>query len=418
MKRYIISFSEDVSTSSEVSDILSRANVVRSERKASKDGLGNQGISDNEFVFLENVEIAIAFLSANEVVALSKSTAVAAIEEDVRVKALGVPQPSPPRIRHTSGPRWNIGLVTADAVWRAGIFGTGVRVAILDTGIASHGNLRTYGGASFVPGVNSYRDDNGHGTHCAGIVAAKGRNNVSGVAPSAELYSVKVLDSIGSGDVSWAIAGMDWSIGAGMNIVSMSLSADVEPMAAFATAVKRCQEKGIVVVCASGNGYGSRFPWVRAPANSFAANSELSSPIAVAAVDEFRLVARFSSRDGNGPDWNLVTISGPGVKVFSTYLDNDYRTLSGTSMACPHVSGLAALILESNRGLGPLAVRALMTTTAEQLGTDPFPNLPYGHGLIDSAFALLVQSLKLAESSILKFRSGVPRSVEKVNSLD
>jgi subtilisin len=258
-------------------------------------------------------------------------------------------------------------------------------------------NLRTFGGTSFIPSEPDFRDGNGHGTHCAGIVAGKGRNDIFGVAFGAELYAVKVLDRTGSGSSSGVVAGMDWSISAGMNVVSMSLGSSSPPRAFYANAIRRCQSRGIVVVCSAGNGFNSGFPWVASPANSFIAGDPLGSPIAVAAVDSLKGIASFSSRGTNGTDWNPVTVAAPGVSILSTYLNGAYSTLSGTSMACPHVSGLAALIIQNNPGISAQIVKALMTLNTEQLGTKPIPNEPFGHGLIDCAASVGVVTVRTAE---------------------
>jgi minor extracellular protease Epr len=113
-------------------------------------------------------------------------------------------------------------LIRADVVWPKGKFGDRIKVAVIDTGIAAHPNLHIYGGANFVAGISSYADDNGHGTHCAGIIAGKGRNNVFGVAFGAHLYAVKVLDSNGNGFTSDILSGMNWCIQNRMQVISMS----------------------------------------------------------------------------------------------------------------------------------------------------------------------------------------------------
>ncbi len=149
---------------------------------------------------------------------------------------------------------WNISLVKAPGAWAKGYKGTGVKVAILDTGVAAHPDLVISGGISFVPGVSSYNDGHGHGTHCCGIVGA--RNNaigVVGVAPECALYAVKVLSDAGSGPTSAILAGMAWAKNNGIKVVSMSLGSLSDPSVAYTTAVKQLNDAGVTVVCAAGN---------------------------------------------------------------------------------------------------------------------------------------------------------------------
>lgn len=278
---------------------------------------------------------------------------------------------------------WNISLVQAPSAWRRKIDGRGVKVAVLDTGIANHVDLTVCGGASFVPDVSSYDDDHGHGTHCAGIIAA--RNNgygVVGVAPKAMLYAVKVLPKEGSGLISYVIAGLEWCIRHKMNVASMSLGSPRKPIVAMATIIKRCQDSGITVVASAGNSYGRHFPWVGAPANSFMQGEPNASPIAVGAVDRNGVIAPFSSRGSCVNESNPVTCVAPGVSVESTCLNNSYTKMSGTSMACPHVSGLAALIIQRYPSITPAQVKRLITRTAIDLG-DTSNDSTFGFGLIN-----------------------------------
>ncbi|MDX1521788.1 MAG: S8 family peptidase, partial [Anaerolineae bacterium] len=263
---------------------------------------------------------------------------------------------------------WNISQVKADQVWSR-VTGLGVKVAIIDTGIDDdHPDLTVSGGASFVPGVGSWDDDQGHGTHVAGIVGA--RNNpigVVGVAPDASLYAVKVLAGDGSGQLSWILAGMEWARDNGAQVANMSLGSNViTPNAACIVAYQRAAEAlaeaGCIVVAAAGNNGRAFNEWVGQPARC-------PGFMAVAALDRDQALADFSSR---GPADLCPTcgveISAPGVNINSTWPGGGYRELSGTSMACPHVSGAAALIVEQHPTWEPARIRDRLKSSASDLG--------------------------------------------------
>jgi len=291
-----------------------------------------------------------------------------------------------PKIRMQAVP-WNITMVKAPTAWGRGIRGDGVKVAILDTGIAAHPDLTIAGGVSFIPGSTSYNDLHSHGTHCAGIVAAK--NNfagVVGVAPKAELYAVKVLGDNGKGQSSWIIAGMEWCIRNEIKVASMSLGGTSSPSVAYANAVKRCQDNGVAVIIASGNSHGSSFPWVCSPANSVINGQANASPMAVGSINNVNTIAGSSSRGGMTVPWNQVSCVAPGVSINSTVLGNGYGVKSGTSMACPHVAGLAALIIQRYPGISAANVIRRITTTCSDLGASNY-DITFGYGLINCDLA-------------------------------
>lgn len=290
---------------------------------------------------------------------------------------LPVPFPTPIPIRLQPTP-WNISLIKAPQAWPR-TQGQRIKVAVLDTGIAAHSDLIISGGASFVPGLTSYNDDHGHGTHCAGIIGA--RNNfigVLGVAPQCSLYAVKVLNSTGSGQISWILAGMAWAKDNGMKVVSMSLGSETGPRADYTAAVQQLLAAGCVVVAAAGNSYQKAFKYVNAPANS-------PGVIAVGAVDQGKAIASFSSRGGTG---NQVAIAAPGVSINSTYLANGYKTMSGTSMACPHVAGAVALVRFRNPMWTPTQITTRLRSSATDLGA-PGNDPTYGAGLLNCDGATL-----------------------------
>jgi subtilisin family serine protease len=240
------------------------------------------------------------------------------------------------RIQSVQTLPWGVARIGANQTW-ASTTGSGIKVAVIDTGIdLAHPDLKGHikGSYNAISPRKSATDDNGHGTHVAGIIGAINNTfGVVGVAPNVNLYAVKVLDRNGSGYLSNIIKGMDWAIANHMNVINMSFGSATGNQS-FADAVKRVHDAGIVQVAAAGNSGGAViFP---------AAYPEV---IAVSATDNTDAPAYFTS---HGPE---VDIAAPGVNIFSTYKGGTYATLSGTSMASPHVAGTAALVL--SRSISP-----------------------------------------------------------------
>ncbi len=274
----------------------------------------------------------------------------------------------PDALAQTAPP--GLAQIKAQAAWPSSM-GEGVKIFICDTGIDSDhpdlvANLRT--GKSFVPTESTTEDFNGHGTHCAGTAAAVDNNiGVVGVAPYAYLYPVKVLSSGGGGSWSYLIAALDWIMSKkGARIASMSLGGGGAPQA-LADMCEAAYDDGVLLVAAAGNsGPG---------ANTVLFPAKYPHVMAVGAIDSNDMVASFSSR---GPE---VEICAPGVSIRSTTRGGGYGNLSGTSMACPHVSGAAALTWGSHRGANNKQIRWLLNTFADKIG-DQDPT-KFGNGRVD-----------------------------------
>ena len=273
---------------------------------------------------------------------------------------------------------WGIDRIDAELVWPSGNTADPVKLAIIDTGIdVKHPDLisNLKGGVSTVWYTTSYNDDNGHGTHVAGIAGAVDNEiGVIGAGPAINLYAVKVLDRRGSGYISDVIEGLDWAIANGMQIVNMSLGTPADILS-FREAVQRVNAAGIVQVAAAGNNGGA----VIYPA----AYDEV---IAVSATDNTNTIASWSSR---GPE---IDLAAPGVSIYSAYKGQKYQTLSGTSMAAPHVAGTAGLVLNTAIGSydldgdgvwDPIEVQNKLQDTAVPLGSPGFDSL-YGWGLVNA----------------------------------
>lgn len=246
--------------------------------------------------------------------------------------------------------------------------GKGVKVAVLDTGIdLAHPDFRGavvegVNGMSFVNG-QSVQDGHGHGTHCCGVVAGPARTAAVGrygVAPDCHLYVGKVLGDGGSGYDDDIIEGITWAADQGARIISMSLGMARYVNSPYPVQYERLASEllndgdGMLIIAAAGN--ESERPSSTAPVGSPAC---CPSIMAVAAVDLKKLVAWFSccKMDNIGE----VNISAPGVAVVSAFTGGGYRSLSGTSMATPHVSGLAALWLETQPKLKAMDLRNTLT---------------------------------------------------------
>jgi minor extracellular protease Epr len=267
---------------------------------------------------------------------------------------------------------WGIARVEAPKAWTAGYTGLGVKVGIIDTGIALHQDLVIVGGANFVDSASSYYDDHGHGTHVAGTVAALDNGSgVIGVAPGAHLYAIKVLDSSGSGYLSDIIEGIDFAISEQLDIINMSLGTSTDSPS-LRTAVDAAYNSGILVVASAGNS-GRR----NANVDNVGYPAKYESAIAVAATDINNARASFSS---TGP---AVEVAAPGVSVRSTYLNDGYASMSGTSMAAPHVSGHLALLVQAYPDKTHVEIRRLMQLYVLDLGSAG-RDWAFGYGLIQT----------------------------------
>ncbi len=251
----------------------------------------------------------------------------------------------------TSASTW--GLVATKALGSPRT-GQGISVAVLDTGFdLAHPDFadREITAQSFIPG-EEVQDGHGHGTHCVGTScgpAGPGEGRRYGVASGAHIHVGKVLSNAGSGTDTTILAGTSWAIANGCRVISMSLGADIRTVsAAYETVGRRALDAGTLIVAAAGNNASRRFGnpgFVGMPANS-------PSIMAVAAVDSRLAIAPFSARSGVG-DGGKVDIAGPGVGVYSAWpMAQRYNTISGTSMATPHVAGIAALWSEATGATG------------------------------------------------------------------
>jgi subtilisin len=286
---------------------------------------------------------------------------VAYVEEDVVLYALEQSTP------------WGVGRIHADLVWPGGNTGAGVDVAILDTGIDSrHPDLAVVDGINFADPPEKdgstdpadWNDTYGHGTHCAGVVAALNNGiGVVGVAPGVRLHGVKVLGDDGLGYTSDIIQGLQWCVANRIHIASLSLGGGGST--SLRDACDKTFAAGVLLVAAAGNAAGP----VSYPA-------AYPSVLAVSATDSQDRLAEFSNF---GPE---IALTAPGVNIYSTYKGGSYSAMSGTSAACPHVTGAAALVWAAGVASNT-AVRDILTGTAQDLGTtgrDP----SFGFGLVDA----------------------------------
>jgi subtilisin len=323
-------------------------------------------------------------LSDDEVKALKRNPDVQSIEPDGWAHALPVHNlvfEGQPSILAETVP---IGVQQIQAVPAWGCSrGRGINVAVLDTGIDwNHADLRpnVRGAVSFVPNQTAM-DGNGHGTHCAGTIGAVMNGaGVVGVAPEVSLYGVKVLANNGSGQYSWIIAGINWAIQNRMQIVSMSLGGGSAPTA-LETVCNAAFNAGLLVIAAAGNAG----PPTGGQPTSVGFPGRYRNVIAVSAIDSNNLIAGFSSR---GPE---VEICAPGVQVLSTAPGGGYQQLSGTSMACPHVAGAAAVVWGSHRFATNVQIWNLLGAAADNLGNPGWDPL-YGYGRVDVDQAALAMT--------------------------
>jgi subtilisin family serine protease len=306
-----------------------------------------------------------------------------------------------------------------EAAWELGYTGRGVNIAILDTGVDDrHESLLNkyimgYDCTLRVPRETNPDDEDGHGTHCAGIAMGTGGEDGQyiGIAPNAKLIDVKVLNDIGLTPGDQIIMGMEWCINQkdeyDIDILSTSIgeffTGNDDGSGTHANLVDTASEAGLVVVVAAGNDGPNN--------NGFSSLAAADGAITVGSVDEQETTDRdddeissFSNRgpraddgDGEGLDELKPDIVAPGEDIMSALhsetqvgLITGYQQMSGTSMACPHVAGAVALLLEANPNLTPAEIKQILQETAEPRGhasyadVNPVYNINYGWGIVDA----------------------------------
>jgi hypothetical protein len=316
---------------------------------------------------------------------LEASPCVKSVAPDNRLYLQHLPdsvEEYPRHLQQSESIPYGISMVQADQVWDQGVTGSGVKVCVIDTGIdQDHEDFVTDRLTGLTSSSYPWNSDGyGHGTHCSGTIAAA-RNNggVIGVAPDAEIYMVRVFaDNGGWIYASGLLDAVYQCQAAGAKIVSMSLGgpwrSDVENLA-----YRKLFEEGMLLIAAAGNlgetAYGTEFMY---PAS-------YDGVISVAAVDSNKAVTSFSQKN------NRIDLAAPGLKVLSTIPMRwgGYGYSSGTSMACPHVSGVAALLWSYKPSATAAEIRDAMLQSAEDLGSSGQDD-SYGHGLVSAMNALAI----------------------------
>ncbi|MGC9525570.1 MAG: S8 family serine peptidase [Limnospira sp.] len=276
------------------------------------------------------------------------------------------------------GDNWGLDTIGAPEVWNAGYTGTGVVVAVIDSGVDythpdlanniwhnsdeipgngidddANGFVDDAIGWDFVDGDRDPMDAIGHGTHIAGTIAAADDGfGITGVAPGAQIMPVRVLDSEGAAAPNEVATGIYYAVDNGADIINLSLGGNF-PSPPEERAIEFAVERGVAVVMAAGNSYSS------APA--YPAYYAKDNGIAVGAVDAGGNLVSFSNRAGEVP---LDYVGAPGQAIYSTTPNNTYSWYDGTSMATPHVSGTVALMLSANPGLSVEQVENILIETA------------------------------------------------------
>jgi subtilisin family serine protease len=292
---------------------------------------------------------------------------------------------------------WGVDRIDAPVAHEAGFRGDGAEIAVIDSGVSAHPDIAPNlgDGASFLDCTTDcttvWADDAGHGTGCAGVVAATGRgDSILGVAPEATIRPVKVLGADNTGRVSLVVQGLRWAAANGCEVANVSLSGPTSQ--AYADAVDFAIEQGTLPVVSAGN-VGPCENCI----NPLGAHPDVLVVTATNRLDE---LASFSA---TGPEADLAA---PGASIRTTGLEG-YVAVNGTSFSAPHVAGAAALCRAAGRSVS--ATRELLTGTAEPLD---LTRTAQGDGLVDAAAAVIHRVRTLApqrDGRQVTFRGSLPR---------
>ncbi|QPC47565.1 S8 family peptidase [Mangrovibacillus cuniculi] len=315
----------------------------------------------------DSISVATAEVTAEQKVTLENDAFIKWIEEDTTVQLTAQQKD------------WGYTVVQSQHNVDKGkrYTGAGVKVGVIDTGInKNHPDLKIAGGISFIEGVNSYDDPNGHGTHVAGIIAALDNTiGVVGIAPDVELFAIRSLASNGYGNQSDIVAGVDWAIKQGLDIINLSVTTS-QGSSALREIIEKAYEQGMIVVAASGNS-----------SSSLPSNTEVLYPARYPEVIAVGSIGRDQSRSVFSYFGENLEFVAPGDGIYSTTQDSltdkndDYGYSTGTSMASPFLAATAALYKEAYPELSNKEIRALMRKNAYDLGPAG-KDREYGFGLV------------------------------------
>ncbi len=284
---------------------------------------------------------------------------------------------------HYTPKQWNLEKINLEAAWDISRGSPDIRVAVIDTGLdMSHPDLpvNIVSPSNECPGDSTMSDDDGHGTHVSGIIAASTNNaiGVAGVAPNVSLMPIRV-ECNGTIFVSTEIAAVRYAADHGAHVINISLSGPTWLYSEQA-AMNYAMRKGAMVVAAAGNEYQSgnppSYPAAYPGVFAVAATTANDAHASYSQVQPYVSIAAPGGDGGNSNKW-----------VLSTYLDTTYAYLAGTSMAAPHVSGLAGLVWSVNPSLNNVSVASVITSTAVDLGAQGRDDT-FGWGRIDASAAV------------------------------
>ncbi|OLN24140.1 hypothetical protein BTO30_01635 [Domibacillus antri] len=322
----------------------------------------------------EAIPAATITVTETQKKALSMAKDVESIEFDMPVKSSAQTVP------------YGYKLVGAEKRLPSTLTGKGIKIGILDSGIdTKHPDLagRTAGGICLMDVIdaqacaNTFNDDYGHGTHVAGIIAANNNTiGTVGIAPNASLYSIKVLDSNGFGTTSTMLKGIDYGIKQKLDILNISITTPDQD-SALQKMLQQAYDSGILIIAAAGN--------IGEPAKSGSSTvqypAKYESVIAVSSIDSSKKM------DPGSSIGKEVELAAPGVNIYSTYptsiQSSGYYHLTGTSMAAPYVTGMAALYMEKYPEMTNVQIRKLLQRNALDLGAagrDAY----FGYGLVQA----------------------------------
>lgn len=303
---------------------------------------------------------------------LSSYSDTVSIEEDRKQAVIHAASSSSTRSRSQAKFRvdeqfipWGVRQIKAPTAW-ARSTGHKIKIAVIDTGVDyMHPDLQrnVAGGVNVIYRHLLPRDDNGHGTHISGTIAASSqRKGIVGVAPNASLYAVKAFDHNGTAFISDIIFGIEWCIRNRIDIINMSFGMKNSSKALEDT-IRKAYEAGVIIVASSGNDgrtgridYPAKFPYT----------------IAVGATTKNRKVARFSNRG------KTIDIYAPGDKIYSCWLNGKYHELSGTSMATSHVSGVIAMMMAVRGKMSTRTVKDLLKKSSSAIQSKRSTSLDTG----------------------------------------